>query len=125
LLAELQGKRTKTAVLSNKADHLTQMVLGRLFPPNTFDLVVGERPGVPRKPDPASTWELITELDASPRETLFVGDSEVDVATARAADCSFRGVSWGFRGRPGLAAAGASRIIDNPAELRELLDMRY
>jgi phosphoglycolate phosphatase len=140
LLAELRGKRTfgsadrrsavktaavKTAVLSNKADHLTQMVIGRFFPPDTFDMVRGERPGVPRKPDPASTWELITELDESPRETLFVGDSEVDIATARAAECSFLGVSWGFRGRPALEAAGASRIIDRPAELWDLLAIPY
>jgi phosphoglycolate phosphatase len=125
LLAELRGKKMKTAVLSNKADHLTQMVIGKFFPPYTFDLVIGERPGIPRKPDPASTWELITELDGSPRETLFVGDSEVDVATARAAECSFLGVSWGFRSRAALEAAGASRIIDNPAELWELLSIRY
>ena len=135
LLAELRGKRTfgsadrrsavKTAVLSNKADHLTQMVIGKFFPPYTFDLVIGERPGIPRKPDPASTWELITELDGSPRETLFVGDSEVDAATAQAAECSFLGVSWGFRSRAALEAAGASRIIDNPAELWELLSIRY
>ena len=107
------------------------MVIGRLFPPGTFDLVQGERPGVPRKPDPASTWELITELDGSPRETLFVGDSEVDVATARAAECSFLGVSWGFRSRQELESAlaaadkGEGRIIDRPEELWKVLDIRY
>ncbi|MFP3043279.1 HAD family hydrolase [Treponema primitia] len=130
LVAELRGKSdrrfvTKTAVLSNKADSITQLVIGKLFPPYAFDLVMGERPNLPRKPDPATTWELITELDASPRETLFVGDSEVDVTTARAAECSFLGVSWGFRGRAVLEAAGADRIIDNPAELWELLALRY
>jgi phosphoglycolate phosphatase len=130
LVAELRGKSgqksaIKTAVLSNKADSITQLVIGKLFPPYTFDLVLGERPNLPRKPDPASTWELITELDSSPRETLFVGDSEVDVATARAAECSFLGVSWGFRGRAALEAAGADRIIDDPAELWDLLAMRY
>jgi phosphoglycolate phosphatase len=114
----------KTAVLSNKADPVTRMVIGKFFP-GAFDLVIGERPGVPRKPDPASTWELITELDGSPRETLFIGDSEVDIATAQAADCPFLGVSWGFRGRPALEAAGAGRIIDRPAELWELLNLRY
>jgi phosphoglycolate phosphatase len=125
LVAELQGKRIKTAVLSNKADAITQMVIGRLFPPNTFTIVLGERAGTPRKPDPASTWELVAELDSSPRETLFVGDSEVDLATAQAAECSFLGVSWGFRGRQILEAAGADRIIDHPAELMDLLALRY
>ncbi|WP_010257624.1 HAD family hydrolase [Treponema primitia] len=130
LAAELRGRSDrrsaiKTAVLSNKADSITQLVIGKLFPRYTFDMVLGERPGVPRKPDPTAAWELITELDSSPRETLFVGDSEVDVATALAAECSFLGVSWGFRGRAILEAAGADRIIDDPAELWELLALRY
>ncbi|MDR1596419.1 MAG: HAD-IA family hydrolase [Treponema sp.] len=125
LAAELRRKKIKSAVLSNKADSISQLVIGKLFSPYTFDIILGERPGLPRKPDPASTWELIAELDSSPRETLFIGDSEVDVATARAAECSFLGVSWGFRGRSVLEAAGAERIIDDPAELRELLSLRY
>jgi phosphoglycolate phosphatase len=130
LIAELQGRadrrsRIKTAVLSNKSDPLTQMVIGRLFPPQCFDLVFGDRQAFPRKPDPASTWDIITELDASPRETLFVGDSEIDLATARAAECNFLGVAWGFRGRQALEAAGADRIIDHPGELLELLALRY
>jgi phosphoglycolate phosphatase len=130
LIAELRGRtdrrsRIKIAVLSNKPDPLTQMVIGKLFPPYTFDLVRGERPAFPRKPDPASTWDLITELDTSPRETLFVGDSEIDLATALAAECSFLGAAWGFRGRQALQAAGAGRIIDHPGELSELLALRY
>jgi phosphoglycolate phosphatase len=130
LVAELRGRsdrrsRIKTAVLSNKPDPLTHMVIGALFPPSTFDLVAGERPAFPRKPDPASTWDLITELDASPRETLFLGDSEIDLATATAAECSFLGAAWGFRGRQALQAAGASRVIDYPGELLELLALRY
>ena len=130
LFVALRGRqdrrsRIKTAVLSNKADLLTHTVIDRLFSPSTFDLVFGERPAFPRKPDPASTWDIITELDASPRETLFVGDSEIDLATASAAECSFLGVAWGFRGRQALQAAGASRIIDHPGELLELLALRY
>jgi phosphoglycolate phosphatase len=130
LIAALQGRsdrrsRIKTAVLSNKPDLLTQMVIGKLFPTRPFDLVFGERPSFPRKPDPAATWDLITELDTSPRETLFVGDSEVDLATASAAECNFLGAAWGFRGRQALEAAGANRIIDRPEELLELLAVRY
>ena len=130
LIAALRGRadrrsRIKIAVLSNKPDPLTQTVIGRLFPPYTFDLVLGERPEFPRKPDPASTWDLITELDASPRETLFVGDSEVDLATAQNAECSFLGAAWGFRGRQALQDAGAGRIIDHPGELLDLLALRY
>jgi phosphoglycolate phosphatase len=130
LIAELRGKTSRgsgitTAVLSNKPDPLTQTVIGRLFPPRTFDLVFGDRQAFKRKPDPASTWDIIATLDSSPRETLFVGDSEIDLATARAAECGFLGVAWGFRGRQALQAAGASRVIDRPGELLELLALRY
>jgi phosphoglycolate phosphatase len=130
LAAQLRGMSNRrsgirTAVLSNKPDTLTQMVIGRLFPPDTFNMVFGERPAFPRKPDPASTWELIIALDASPRETLFVGDSEIDLATATAAECSFLGAAWGFRGRQALQDAGAGQIIDRPEELLELLAQRY
>jgi phosphoglycolate phosphatase len=130
LIAELRGRsgrksEIKTAVLSNKPDPLTQTVVARLFPPGSFDLVYGETPAFKRKPDPASTWDIITELDSSPRETLFVGDSEIDLATASAAECSFLGAAWGFRGRPALLAAGADRVIDQPGELLELLALRY
>jgi phosphoglycolate phosphatase len=130
LISDLRGRvdrrsRIKTAVLSNKPDPLTQLVIGKLFPPQTFDLVMGERQAFKRKPDPASTWDIITELDSSPRETLFVGDSEIDLATAQAAECNFLGAAWGFRGRQALQAAGADRIIDYPGELLELLAQRY
>jgi phosphoglycolate phosphatase len=130
LIAELRGRSghrsaIKTAVLSNKPDPLTRAVIARLFPLGSFDLVCGETPAFKRKPDPDSTWDIITELDSTPRETLFVGDSEIDLATATAAECSFLGAAWGFRGRPALLAAGADRVIDHPEELLELLALRY
>jgi phosphoglycolate phosphatase len=121
LLAELRGKRIKTAVLSNKPDPVARLVTGGLFSPGSFDAVYGERPGIPRKPDPASTWELLLELDCTPRDTIFLGDSEIDIETARGAECRALGVSWGFRPREILEKAGADRIIDRPEELLELL----
>jgi phosphoglycolate phosphatase len=125
LMTQLRAKNIKTAVLSNKPDPITQLVVGGLFPPAFFDLIRGDLPGVPRKPDPAATWDILTALDSSPRETLFVGDSEIDIETARAAECSSLGVSWGFRGRAVLEAAGAGRIIDTPGEILDLLAIRY
>jgi phosphoglycolate phosphatase len=125
VVTELRMKKIKTAVLSNKPDSLSKIIIAKLFPPNSFDLVLGEQPNVPRKPDPASTWDILTELDLSPRETLFVGDSEIDVETAHAAECSALGVSWGFRGRKILENAGADRIIDAPDEIIQLMDLRY
>jgi phosphoglycolate phosphatase len=121
LLFELGKLRVRSAVLTNKSDLVARLVIDRLFPAGTFEVVQGELPGVPRKPDPASTWELLMKLDVTPREALFAGDSEVDLETARAAECSPLLVSWGFRGREALEKAGAPRIIDRPEELLTLV----
>ena len=117
VVAELKGRKIKTAVLTNKPDPVAALVIRGLFAPASFDLVLGERPGLPRKPDPASTWEILSQLDRTPRDTVFVGDSEIDMETARAAGCHALGVSWGYRDRAVLEAAGAGRIIDAPEEL--------
>jgi phosphoglycolate phosphatase len=121
ILAELRGKNIKTAVLTNKPDPVARLVIEGLFSFDSFDAVYGERPGVPRKPDPASAWDILLELDRTPRETIFVGDSEIDMETAHAAECHALGVSWGFRPREVLERAGADRIIDRPEELLGLL----
>jgi phosphoglycolate phosphatase len=121
LLFGLRNLRVRTAVLTNKPDPVAHIVIGRLFPAGTFEAVQGELPGVPRKPDPASTWELLMKLDVTPRETIFAGDSEVDLETARAAECPPLLVSWGFRSREALEKAGAPRIIDRPGELLALV----
>jgi phosphoglycolate phosphatase len=121
LLFELRNLKVRSAVLTNKPDTVARMVIDRLFSPGIFEAVQGELPGVPRKPDPASTWELLMKLDVTPRETIFAGDSEVDFETARAAECSPVLVSWGFRSREALEKTGAPRIIDRPEELLALV----
>jgi phosphoglycolate phosphatase len=123
VVAELKRRNIKTAVLTNKPDPVTALVVKGLFPPGSFDLILGDKPGQPRKPDPASTWEILTALDRTPRETIFMGDSEIDMETAHAALCHALGVSWGFRDRACLEAAGADRIIDSPEDLLPLLDI--
>jgi phosphoglycolate phosphatase len=123
LTAELKRRNIKTAVLTNKPDPVAKLVVANLFPPGSFDLVSGDLPGRPRKPDPAVTWEILMTLDATPRETIFIGDSEVDIETARAASCHALGVSWGFRSPEILRQAGADRIIGSPGELLELIDL--
>jgi phosphoglycolate phosphatase len=121
LVAELRRRHVKTAVLTNKPDPVARLVIDGLFPLSSFDTVLGDKPGQPRKPDPASTWEILMELGRTPRDTIFVGDSEIDMETAKAAECHALGVSWGFRSREALEKAGAQRIIDNPPELLTLI----
>jgi phosphoglycolate phosphatase len=121
LVEELRRLKIKTAVLTNKPDPLARLVIDGLFPAGSFDIVLGEKPGVPGKPNPAPVWEILMELDRSPRNTIFAGDSEVDMETARAAECHALGVSWGFRPRKALEQAGAERIVDSPGEILSLI----
>ncbi|MDR3303676.1 MAG: HAD family hydrolase [Treponema sp.] len=122
LVGQLRHKKVKTAVLTNKPDPVARKVIDGLFASSSFDIIHGDVPGAPRKPDPTSTWEIILELDATPRETIFVGDSEIDLETARASGCHSLAVSWGFRSREVLQKAGAERIIDAPGELLPVID---
>jgi phosphoglycolate phosphatase len=124
LVTELRAKKLKTAVLSNKPDPVLRLVIEGLFPAGAFDAILGERPGAARKPDPSLVWDLLVNLDRDPRNTLFAGDSEIDMESARNAGCYPLAVSWGYRSRAALEAAGAARIIDSPDEIWELFDRR-
>jgi phosphoglycolate phosphatase len=121
LLFELKRKKVKRAVLTNKPEGMANKELSRFFPAGSFDMVSGIKPGFPYKPDPASVWELLAELDTSPRNTILVGDSEIDIQTALAAECFAVGVSWGYRDIDALKNAGAQCIINKPSELLEFL----
>lgn len=120
LLTELKACGCRMAVVSNKSDAEVKK-LARDFFGNTLLAAVGDRPGVPRKPEPDSVLATMNELGGSLSSTLYIGDSEVDVRTARNAAMDLAAVSWGFRSREELEAAGASRIIDSPMELLSLL----
>jgi phosphoglycolate phosphatase len=125
VIAELKRRKIKTAVLTNKPDPVAQLVIAGLFPSGSFDIVLGEREGSKRKPDPASTWEILLNLGLTPRDTIFMGDSEIDMETALAADCHALAVSWGYRPRELLLKAGAQRIIDRPEDLLALIEDAY
>ena len=118
MLAELKARGVKTAVVSNKPDATTRALAARFFPGMP---ALGQREGVEPKPSPALVTQALAALGADPAEAVYVGDSEVDVATARNAGLPMIGVSWGFRGREKLAAAGAEVIVDTAVELLEAL----
>ena len=83
--------------------------------------VLGQRPGVPLKPSPAVVEEILARTGTAREEVLYVGDSGVDIETAAAAGVRSAGVTWGFRDRAELIAAGARHLVDRPGELLELL----
>ena len=117
LVGELGRKKIKMVVLTNKPDPVAQKVMAGLFPQGSFSSVRGEVAGRPRKPDPACVWEMLIEMDVTPADVIFAGDSEIDVETAVASGCFPLGVSWGYRPVQTIEQAGARWIIEKPEEL--------
>ena len=115
-LHKLAASGIRLGLLSNKPDSETQLLACHFFP-GILDAVAGSRPGVPLKPDPAALHALLEALSVSPQEAVYVGDSNVDMQTARNAGVFSVGVAWGFRRARELAEAGAGCIITRPAEL--------
>jgi len=121
LLDKLSEQGVKTAVLSNKAQAFCSKCVDEYFGDHSWDTVLGQREGVPQKPDAAGANDALEEMGVEAGEALFVGDSSVDMQTAVNAGIRAVGVSWGFRGREELIANGASIVIDAPMDLVELL----
>ena len=104
-------------IVSNKLDQAVQELNQRFFA-HFMQVAVGESPGVRRKPHPDAVLEAMRRLNATPSETLYVGDSEVDYATAQAAGIACALVLWGFRDAPELRELGADFYASAPADLR-------
>jgi phosphoglycolate phosphatase len=109
------------AVATNKPEEYTGAILRHLGIRDLFQAVSGEREGKPRKPDPACVLEILSALGAPERRTLYLGDSLIDLETARAAGVPVALVSWGFTPRSVLQAAGPDHLLDTPAELARLI----
>ena len=121
MLDRLTGDGYRMSVLSNKPDAFTRLCVEQLLPHWTFAPLYGQRPGVPRKPDPAAALAIAVELGLDPAEVLYLGDTATDMHTARAAGMAAVGVLWGFRSADELRAAGARHLITHPGELAPLL----
>jgi phosphoglycolate phosphatase len=122
LLDALTARGLALAVLSNKPEDFTKLYGETYLAPWPFQAVVGQREGVPRKPDPASALEIAESLGVAPASCLFVGDTVVDMQTASNARMVPVGVSWGFQPIEALREAGALAIIDRPSDLLALID---
>lgn len=120
LLKSLKERGIKLAIVSNKYDSAVKALCKDYFQ-DYIRIAIGESPEVAKKPAPDSVFTALEQLGAVKEEALYVGDSEVDVQTARNAGLKCIGVTWGFRDREVLAAEGADIIIDRPQELLEYL----
>ena len=117
MLAELSAEHVRLAVLSNKADAFTRQLVEGLLPGVPFTAIYGERPGVPRKPDPTAALALASEMGVAPEACAFVGDTSVDMNTARNAGMYGVGVTWGFRDAQELREQGARALATSAEEL--------
>ena len=120
LLETLAARSVKTAVLSNKPDDFTKIVVARFLPRWTFGAVRGLLPGGPRKPDPAGALAIAAELGLPPSDFVYLGDTATDIMTAVAAGMYPVGALWGFRTAGELFSAGAERLAARPEELLAL-----
>jgi len=120
-LQTLKQHSIRLAILSNKPDSLTKMLVEKMFGSSTFDQVWGHQPKFAHKPDPASALALANTLNTPPSQIAFVGDTAMDIQTAIGAKMTPVAVTWGFRDRQELTQAGASLFADTPAELIPLI----
>lgn len=120
LLRQLQAEGVICAVVSNKPDYAVQSLAGQYFP-SLFAASAGAKDGVRKKPYPDAVFDVIDRLQAQTLRAVYIGDSEVDVETARNAALPCICVSWGFRDRDVLLAAGASTICSSMDELYRAL----
>ena len=117
LLEELQAKGLRMAVASNKYQEATVKLVKHYFPMIDFVEVLGQREGINVKPDPTIVFDILKKAGVSKEETLFVGDSGVDMQTAINAGVDAVGVTWGFRSRTELESFHPMGLIDKAEEL--------
>ncbi len=120
LMERLKSRGIKLAVISNKQEPAVKILAQRHFP-GLLELAVGTGPSIACKPDPAAVLSAMERMGVSPEESLYVGDMDVDLNTARNAGIDCIGVAWGFMGREKLEALGAACIADSPEELGDMI----
>lgn len=120
LLAELSHRGFNLAVASNKYHEAVVKIIKHYFPDDNFRAVFGNIEGVPTKPDPSVVFEVLTACPTPKSQVLYVGDSEIDIETARRACVESAGVTWGFRPEKVLRDHYADHIVTDPDEIINL-----
>jgi phosphoglycolate phosphatase len=124
LLDVLAASNIRMAILSNKPHEAAVLMASRLLPRWRFDIVEGEKPGIPLKPDPSAALQIAGRMKIKPGEFLYLGDSATDMRTAVAAGMYPVGALWGFRTGEELIAGGAGALIQHPTDLLQLLNLQ-
>ncbi len=121
LLVELQAQGIQLAVASNKYQSAAEKLIAHYFPSIRFVAVFGQREGIPAKPDPSVVHEILKITGIAPADTLYVGDSGVDMQTAINAEVTSCGVTWGFRPRTELEAFHPDYIVEQVEEIAAIV----
>ena len=117
LLKRLRAAGIRLCVLSNKPHEISVQIVKQYFGEDTFDMILGKSPAFPVKPDPASCLYILSELGLDRGGVLYVGDSNVDIRTAKNAGLTGCGVCWGFRSEEELRAEGADYLAHTPDDI--------
>ena len=120
MLTNIKKAGFKTAIVTNKADFAAQDLCKRMFGKN-IDFVVGSSDDRPNKPAPDGVFYALEKLDSKIENTVFVGDADTDILTAKNANLPSIGVLWGFRDREVIEEAGAEYIVESVNDLEKLL----
>jgi phosphoglycolate phosphatase len=122
LLQALAERHVPMAVVTNKPHRFAAPIIDHYFEKTVFYDVLGQRDGVPKKPDPYQALAAAHKMGAVPQHCIFLGDSAIDMETARRAGMIAVGAGWGFRPASELRDAGAGHVIGHPSDLIALLD---
>ena len=121
LLDELKKLDINLAVLSNKPHEFTVSYVNHFFKNYNFKEIHGQKKDVPKKPDPKAALDIVKCLDSSCENTYFIGDTKIDMQTAKNANMTAIGVLWGFRDEKELRDFGADFIVSNPLEILKII----
>ena len=119
MLKQLQGWNIPMGICTNKHQSAADVIVKKLFPKDMFLDVIGDRDGLPRKPDPKKVLMIAEQMNVKPEEVAYFGDTSVDMDTARNAGFFAVGVLWGFRPKEELVEHGADVLLSSPMELFE------
>lgn len=122
LLDKLLEKNYKIGVLSNKPHEFTLKYVDKFFAKYKFQEVHGQKENIPKKPDPIAAINIAKAFDVDCENIIFVGDTGVDMKTAKSAKMKAIGVAWGFRGTKELLKNGADHIVQTPQDILQLLE---
>ena len=121
LLDELKKLDINLAVLSNKPHEFTVSYVNHFFKNYNFKEIHGQKKDVPKKPDPKAALDIVKCLESSCENTYFIGDTKIDMQTAKSANMTAIGVLWGFRDEKELRDFGADFIVSNPLEILKII----